>query len=124
MHETIDVIIFQAPLSIANISAIDRYLLVVTVNGTSSFNTTVAVNTTSVNTFETFPNISQRRYTTYSLRVAYISSIGQSDLTDPVSIGKHARTHHLILIDTYKLLMCMFTQLQVTIVGGNKLLCN
>ena len=80
---------FQTPLSIANMSTIERYSLVVTVNGTSSFNTTVPASTTSVNIFETFPNISQRQYTTYSLRVASIGSIGQSNLTDPVSIGKN-----------------------------------
>ena len=76
-------------------SAIEHYLLVVTVNGTASFNTTVPASTTSVNIFEIFPNISQRRYTTYSLSVASISSTGQSYLTDPVSIGK---TVYVLLI--------------------------
>ena len=69
-------------------TAIEHYVLVVAVNGTSSSNTTVPASTNSVNIFETFPNISQRRYTTYSLHVASISSTGQSNFTDSVSIGK------------------------------------
>ena len=78
-------------------NVIERYLLVVMVNGSLSFNTTVPANTTSVNIFETFPNISQRRYTTYSLRVASIGSAGQSNLTDPVSVGKTALISCLML---------------------------
>ena len=88
MHEKINIVTLQAPLSIPNMSAIEHYLLVVAVNGSASFNTTVPASTTSVNIFETFPNISQRRYTTYSLSVASISSIGRSYRTEPVSIGK------------------------------------
>ena len=84
---------FQAPSIVPNMRAIEHYLLVVTVNGTASFNTTVPASTTSVNIFETFPNISQRRYTTYSLYVASISSVGTSYFTDPVSIGKQALIH-------------------------------
>lgn len=60
----------------------------VTVNASLSFNTTVPTGTTSVNIFETFPNVSRRRHTIYSLRVAAISNTGQSYFTDPVSIGK------------------------------------
>ena len=69
-------------------TAIEHYLLVVAVNGTTSSNTTVPASTSSVNIFEAFPNISQRRYLTYSLRVASISSTGQSNFTDSISIGE------------------------------------
>ena len=72
---------------------IEHYLLVVTVNGTASFNTTVPASTTSVNIFEIFPSITQRRYTTYSLSVASNNSIGQSYFTNPVSIGKQMLIH-------------------------------
>ena len=57
-------------------TVIEHYLLVVAVNDTSSSNTTVPTSTNSVNIFEIFPNISQRKYTTYSLQVASISSTG------------------------------------------------
>ena len=69
-------------------ATIEHYLLVVAVNGTSSSNTTVPASTNSVNIFEALPNISQKKYTTYSLRVASVSNTGQSYLTNPVSVGK------------------------------------
>ena len=89
MHNDIDMITLQAPVS----TTVEQYLLQVTVNGSSSFNTTVPANTTSASIFEVFPNIVQRRYTTYSLRVASISDVGQSYFTDPVSIGSKYCTY-------------------------------
>ena len=91
IHNETDMITFQAPIG----TAVEQYLLAVTVNGSSlpNFNTVPASNT-SVSIFEVFPNIIQRRYTMYSLRVASISGVGQSRLTDSVSIGKM----HVILL--------------------------
>ena len=83
MHNDSDMITLQAPVS----TTVEQYLLAVTVNGSSSLNTTMPANTTSASIFEVFPNIVQRRYTTYSLRVASIDDVGQSYFTDPVSIG-------------------------------------
>ena len=108
MHEKIDIVILQAPLSIPNMSAIEHYLLIVTVNGTASFNTTVPASTTSVNIFETFPNISQRRYTTYSLSVASISSIGRSYRTEPVSIGKIVFVIHMFMKESGEINTLMY----------------
>ena len=86
MHNDIDMITLQAPVS----TTVEQYLLHVTVNG-SAFNfNIVPANITSVSIFEVFPNIIQRRYTTYSLRVASIGNAGQSSFTEPVSIGKMA----------------------------------
>ena len=76
-------ITFQAPVG----TAVEQYLLAVTVNGSSPFNTTVPASNTSVNIFKVFPNIIQRRFTTYSLRVASVNDFGRSYFTDPVSIG-------------------------------------
>ena len=93
MYDEIDhgMVTSQAPLNVLNTTAVDHYLLVVTVNESSSFNTTVPANTTSVNIFETFPNISRRRYTLYSLHVAAVDSAGLSYFTNIVSMGMYAR---------------------------------
>ena len=69
-------------------SEILHYSLMLTVNSTTMFNTTVAANITAVDIFMTFSDVSRAMFTDYSLSVAAVNSIGLSSFTEPMSIGE------------------------------------
>ena len=69
-------------------SEILNYNLMLTVNSTTVFNSTVAADITTVNIFRIFSDASRAMFTDYSLSVAAVNSIGPSSFTAPVSVSK------------------------------------
>ena len=78
----------QAPQLAANMTEILNYNLMLTVNSSKVFSTTVPLNNTVVDIFVTFPTVSRAIFTIYTLSVAAISSFGSSRFTSPVSVGE------------------------------------
>ena len=69
-------------------SDILHYSLMLTVNSTTVFNTTITADITAVDIFRSFPNVSRAMFTDYSLSVAAVNNIGPSSFTEPVSVGE------------------------------------
>ena len=78
----------QAPQLAANTTEILNYSLILIVNSTEVFSTTVPVGNTVVDIFVTFPTVSRATFTIYTLSVAAINSFGPSSFTSPVSVGE------------------------------------
>ena len=83
-----DICLQQAPWLAANMTEILNYSLILMVNSTKVFSTTVPVGNSMVDIFVTFPTVSRAAFTIYTLSVAAINSFGPSSFTSTVSAGK------------------------------------
>ena len=66
---------------------IQNYNLILTVNS-MTFASILPAGNTAVDIFVAFPTVNRTAFTNYSLIIAVINSVGLSNFTRPVSVGK------------------------------------
>ena len=78
----------QAPQLAANMTEILNYNLMLTVNSSEVFNTTVPVGNTVVDIFVIFLTVSRATFIIYTFNVTAINSFGSSSFTSPILVGE------------------------------------